>query len=90
MDSVLGLSMASVINPYVEVANDRAFAESRPTTLQDVLTLAAGVQITAQPGMTAPTFKLNGNQIDVVFTVATVPVQCTITIDGNDRAVAQC
>lgn len=90
LDSVLGLSMASVINPYVEVANDHAFAESRPTTLQDIIDLAASTPLSAQPGVTPPVFKLNGNQIDAVFTVATVPVKCVITIDETDRAVAQC
>ena len=90
----------ALVDPYVQAANDQAYAEGRATTLADVAATlpssAAADGSTAAPdpamsGVTvpAPVFVVGADRITATMSALGNPVTCVITISSG-KAVESC
>jgi hypothetical protein len=90
----------TLVDPYVQAANDQAYAEGRATTLADVAAALPGAGgaggSTAAPdpavsGVTVPTpvFSVGADRITATMNALGNPVTCVITISSG-KAVESC
>jgi hypothetical protein len=90
----------TLIDPYVQAANDEAYAEGRATTLSDVAaalpssTAAGGSTAAPDPALSgvtvpAPVFTVGSDRITARMTALGEPITCVITI-STGKAVESC
>ena len=95
-DEAASIAAAALVDPYVQSANDQAFAEGRPTTLADVQAALPPASSSAAPdpavsgvSLGVPVFTVAADRITATVTTLGTPVTCVITIKAG-KAVDRC